>query len=212
MVLILFAVASNLEYFFYDLKAPLQSSSSSLSSNITTSESYLNEVNCNASFNVLISSQSLALILRYILPFFLLNILNFLIIYQVCKNQTKLNRSLKTYKDFFLSILIINFGIFLFYLPWSTAIIIELIKKANLNDIPVFNSSVDIFYKIGYSITFLVCVLPFFVYLKFNRLFRKEFFGIFSIKKRLTDSKVIVSTISLSKSVSSGSKSLSKPN
>ena len=206
MLLILFAFFGNLEYFFYDLKTE------PALSNFTNTKSYLNEIGCNASFNLLVSSQSLALILRYILPFILLNILNFLIIYQVCKNQLKLNRSLKSYKDFFLSILIINFGIFIFFLPWSTAIIIQLANKANLNVINAFESSVDYFYKIGYSITFLVCILPFFVYLKFNRLFRKEFFEIFAKSKRLLVPKISVNTISLSKSGSSRSRSLSKPN
>jgi len=210
--MIVFAVVVNIEYFFYDLE------SQPISSNQTTTEanvSFLAKISCNSNFNILVVSQSLALILRYILPFILLNILNFLIIYQVCKNQLKLNRSrsLKSYKDFFLSILIINFGIFIFYMPWSIAIIIALAKKANLNKLTANDSTEDYIYKIGYSVSFLVCILPFFVYLKFNRLFRKEFFGIFKKSKLLLSSSgIAVNTISGSKSVSTGSKSVSRPN
>ena len=98
-------------------------------------------------------------------------------------------------------------------MPWSIAIIIALAKKANLNKLTVNDSTEDYIYNIGYSVSFLVCILPFFVYLKFNRLFRKEFFGIFKKSKViLSSSGIAVNTISGSKSVSTGSKRVSSPN
>ena len=181
LIMIALVVALNIEFLFYELK-PIGNDSAINASNWTVI------YECNADFYLLLVSESMSVLLRYFLPFIINIFLNGLIILQVYRNQVKLNRSVKSYKDFFLSIVIINFIIFVFYLPWSIALILNMASITPTFLRPIIAatnmaSSIASFYKIGTSVSFIVCILPFFVYVYFNRLFRREFFTIFQLSK-----------------------------
>jgi len=187
--MILFAVCENIEYFFYDL---LVNDSNSTSKNGTENSSRLIHDNvCFASFYLILGSGISSLIFRNFLPFIIMLIFNILIIYHVLKNHSKLNRTYRArgHKHFFISILTINLIFFILYLPWSIAEIIVYVQYFfTARQSQTIDSGVLYFYNVGWSISYLNYIFPFFVYYNCNRLFRKELFLIVKYVSKENDS------------------------
>ena len=193
-LMIIFAMAENIEYFFYELTLTYSNITSDVanvtlnttlnSSNIQPSMSDYLTYNyiCYSSFYLTISAGISSLLLRNFIPFGIMLVLNILIIVHVYQNHLKLNKSYKArgHKHFFLSIMSINALFFVLYLPWSIAQIIVFVQYffTARSTTESISEGVLFFYNIGWSISYLNYMFPFFVYLGFNRLFRKELFQI----------------------------------
>ncbi len=177
--MILFASAENIGYFFYDL-ALLQTNLTSANAS-SPNETILafNNV-CYASFDLTFGAGITGIIFRNFLPFIIMLIFNILIIYHVTQNHLKVNRTYKArgHKHFFISIMTINLIFFILYLPWSIGRIIvfaEYFDTAHSKN-QTIDKSIVFFHNIGWSISYLNYIFPFFVYIHFNRLFRKQLF------------------------------------
>ena len=176
--MLIFAVAENIEYFFYELTLTY--------TNLTTANSTMNGTQlsynyvCYASFYLILGSGISSLIFRNFLPFIMMLIFNILIINHIYQNHLKLNRTYRArgHKHFFISIMTINLIFFILYLPWSIAQIIVFVQyffTANTAT-QTIDTGVIFFYNVGWSVSYLNYIFPFFVYIQFNRLFRKELF------------------------------------
>ena len=177
LAMIIFAVAENIGYFFYELTLTYTNLTHFNSTNGTElSYNYI----CYASFYLIIGSGISSLIMRNFLPFILMLIFNILIIYHINQNHLKVNRTYKArgHKHFFISIMTINLIFFILYLPWSIAQIVVFVQyfftARSLTQ--TIDTAVIFFYNVGWSVSYLNYIFPFFVYIKFNRLFRKELF------------------------------------
>lgn len=175
--MILFAVCENIGYFFFDL---VVNDSNSTNANSTDNSSSLIQTNvCFASFALIMGSGISSLIFRNFVPFTMMLIFNILIIYHVLKNHSKLNRTYRArgHKHFFISIMTINLIFFILYLPWSIAQIIVYVQYFfTARQSQTIDSGVLYFYNVGWSISYLNYIFPFFVYYNCNRLFRKQIF------------------------------------
>jgi len=176
--MVVFAIAENIEYFFYELTLTYSNLTAVNASINDTSISY-NYV-CYASFYLILGSGISGLIFRNFLPFIIMLIFNILIVYHIVQNHLKVNRTYKArgHKHFFISIMTINLIFFILYLPWSIAQIIVFVQyfftaRSLTQTIDV---GVIFFYNVGWSVSYLNYIFPFFVYIQFNRLFRKELF------------------------------------
>ena len=175
--MITFAIVENIEYFFYDL---LVRDSNLTNVNATKNSTRLNNYNvCHASFFLILGSGISSLIFRNFFPFIIMLIFNILIIFHVHKKQTKLNRTYRArgHRHFFISIMSINIIFFVLYLPWSIAQIIVYVQYFfTARSSQKIDPNVLYFYNIGWSISYLNYIFPFFVYYNCNRLFRRELF------------------------------------
>ena len=176
--MVVFAIAENIEYFFYELTLTYSNLTAVNASSNDTSISF-NYV-CYASFYLILGSGISSLIFRNFLPFIIMLIFNILIVYHIVQNHLKVNRTYKArgHKHFFISIMTINLIFFILYLPWSIAQIIVFVQyfftaRSLTQTIDV---GVIFFYNVGWSVSYLNYIFPFFVYIQFNRLFRKELF------------------------------------
>ena len=71
----------------------------------------------------------------------------------------------------------INLIFFILYLPWSIAQIIVYVQYFfTARQSQTIDSGVLYFYNVGWSISYLNYIFPFFVYYNCNRLFRKQIF------------------------------------
>ena len=121
-------------------------------------------------------------------------IFNILIIYHIIQNHLKVSRTYRArgHKHFFISIMTINLIFFILYLPWSIAQIIVFVQY--FFTARSLTQTVDVgvifFYNVGWSVSYLNYIFPFFVYIQFNRLFRKQLFLIVKYVSKEKDSSV----------------------
>ena len=190
--MVLFAVAENIEYFFYELTLTYSNYTAVNASVNDTNLSYNNV--CYASFYLILGSGIASLIFRNFLPFIIMLIFNILIIYHIIQNHLKVSRTYRArgHKHFFISIMAINLIFFILYLPWSIAQIIVFVQY--FFTARSLTQTVDVgvifFYNVGWSVSYLNYIFPFFVYIQFNRLFRKQLFLIVKYVSKEKDSSV----------------------
>ena len=176
--MVVFAVAENIEYFFFELTLTYSNLTRVNASANETSIGYTNV--CYASFYLILGSGIASLLFRNFLPFIIMLIFNILIMYHIVQNHLKVNKSYKArgHKHFFISIMTINLIFFILYLPWSIGQIIVFVQyfftARTLTE--TVDKAVIFFYTVGWSISYLNYIFPFFVYIQFNRLFRKQLF------------------------------------
>jgi hypothetical protein len=176
--MVVFAIAENIGYFFFELTLTYSNLTRVNASANETSIGYTNV--CYASFYLILGSGIASLIFRNFLPFIIMLIFNILIIYHIIQNHLKVNKSYKArgHKHFFISIMTINLIFFILYLPWSIGQIIVFVQyfftARTLTE--TVDKAVIFFYTVGWSISYLNYIFPFFVYIQFNRLFRKQLF------------------------------------
>jgi hypothetical protein len=176
--MVVFAIAENIGYFFYELTLTYSNLTRVNASANATLISY--DYVCYASFYLILGSGISSLIFRNFLPFIIMLIFNILIIYHIIQNHLKVNKSYKArgHKHFFISIMTINLIFFILYLPWSIGQIIVFVQyfftARTLTE--TVDKGVIFFYTVGWSISYLNYIFPFFVYIQFNRLFRQQLF------------------------------------
>ena len=126
--MVVFAVAENIEYFFFELTLTYSNLTRVNASANETSIGYTNV--CYASFYLILGSGIASLIFRNFLPFIIMLIFNILIMYHIVQNHLKVNKSYKArgHKHFFISIMTINLIFFILYLPWSIGQIIVFVQ------------------------------------------------------------------------------------
>lgn len=174
----LFAVAENIGYFFYELTLTY-SNFTAVNASVNDTQISYNNV-CYASFYLILGSGISSLIFRNFLPFIIMLIFNILIMYHIKQNHLKVSKSYRArgHRHFFISIMSINLIFFILYLPWSIAQIIVFVQyfftARSLTQ--TVDKGVIFFYNVGWSVSYLNYIFPFFVYIQFNRLFRKQIF------------------------------------
>ena len=188
--MIIFAIAENIVNFFFQLTLTY-SNTSAVNATANETTFTLNYI-CYSSFYLTLGSGIASLLFRNFIPFIIMFIFNVLIIFHVYQNHLKLNKTYRArgHKHFFISIMTINLLFFILYLPWSIAQIIVLVQFffTARNVTQSVNPGIIFFYNVGWSVSYLNYIFPFFVYIKFNRLFRTELFAIVHVISKEKDS------------------------
>lgn len=125
------------------------------------------------------------ILMRDLIPFFVILTLNLLSIRALIKSKKilKTTGSFKREMNFIRSVLFMNFLFLIIYLPWSVSFVLyhtfHFISHMKLNlNLATFN----IFQAVCNCIAYLNNYSPFLVNLSFNALFRKEFLQIVKVK------------------------------
>ena len=191
--MIIFAFAENIGYFFFELKLTYSNLTSINETDNATQLSY--EYLCYSSFYLTLGTGILDVIFRNFMPFILMFIFNILIVFHIYKNHLKLHKTYKArgHKHFFISIMTINLIFFILYLPWSIAQVIVLVQYFFTARIAadIISPSSMFFFNIGWWVSYLNYICPFFVYIRFNRLFRKELFSLVNYDSREKSSSFV---------------------
>ena len=189
--IILFVVLTILDipnFFFELVTVESPTIQNSTLSNRTQSSNIIivnNEKVCTASKNIVYIRDTISMILRYILPFLLMILLNTLLIKRLLKSKQIANRQLKKEHNFAFTVVFLNAFFVITLLP-SAFILIgsNIVGYKDTTTVSYRTTAIMNFayvagqYFAGFNYTFTLLLN-----LKFNKMFRKEFFKmIFDIK------------------------------
>ena len=134
------------------------------------------QVSCSAAIVVLFTTDLISILLRNILPFVLMMILNVIITIDFVKLKSKFDnkKGNKRQLQFTFTIICMNFISFVFYTPLSVVYVILNVYKLNPSISPVQIAKIQFAYNITTTVSFIYNALPFFINFAFNKLFRIE--------------------------------------
>jgi hypothetical protein len=176
IILILLAII-NIPNFFYYLN--IATSITNVTTNSTTSTR-----TCTADSNIVRTRDTIALVVRYVIPLTLTTILNVFLIYKLLKIKNRANTANTRDYIFALSVSGLNILFILSLLPNFMAIVyLNVIQYEQLSVIGSRKLQMGNLYNtIGILMTSLNNCLNIFVIFIFNRLFRKEFMNLIKEK------------------------------
>lgn len=141
---------------------------------------------CASSKQVVITSETIVMLMRVYIPLILIIVLNLLVFKKMLKKNFCLAQVKKEYRY---TILVFQLGIiyWLFYAPTSICVILNVVKLISNN---LFTQEYQIeIYNFVLNMSHLVCLLYhcwfFFLNLWLNKAFRNEFYVMIRIKKRM---------------------------
>jgi hypothetical protein len=135
---------------------------------------------CRAYGALLIIADAINILMRNVVPFFIMLLINIAIISKIRKSKRTINPNTKNNgsRSFIISILAINFLFLLLYLPWSVTFILANLLEGNINE-PL----ISLYQNSTIAISYLNNLSPFLINLAFNKLFRLELYSL--VLKRL---------------------------
>lgn len=177
---LLFAVLVDIPGFFFELTQTNET-------NGTNTTVYTK--NCVGSDTLTMTFELTTISLRYIIPFYVMLILNILMMrYFYFKQQTiavsikgNIQRKNNGPKNFLISIMIVNVLFLVLYFPWAISYLIICVNY--FLNVKLLDNNLVYAYNFGLTISYLNNLTPFFVHLIFNTLFRQQILIFFKLRK-----------------------------
>lgn len=182
LIFVIFLVVNMDQIWFYTIPVVnfnvVFDASLNQSQNVTT-QSLL----CTSTSEVSLATDTINVIFRFFVPFFLMLVMNILLSKNVIDSKKKTNhnkiRSFRRECNYTLTVIGLNLIFFLLNLPWAIWYILS-----HINSLQTPNGiiSLNFLNGIAYSIFYLNNLSSFFLNLIFNRLFRKQLFNLLKFK------------------------------
>ena len=143
---------------------------------IYTGQNNETKITCNANSNIKFTSDLISVVLRNILPFLVMLILNIIMAKDLIQSKSKFEQKNGNKRElqFTFTIICMNLIFFILNTPLSVVFIIQNIYKLNPSTSAVKLANIQLAYDVTLCVSFINNCLPFFINFAFNKLFKSE--------------------------------------